>query len=408
MKKYFIIQFLLILIAGCFFAKDITVTRGGSIKEALALSSPGDRIVVMGGLYNESGIAITKQVELIGDGYPELDGMNREEVITVKADGVIVKGFVIKNSGISSMKDYAAIRIENAKNCRVVLNKFYNNYFSVYLANSSFCVVTDNIIISNAVNENSSGNGIHLWKCDNILIGNNYVSGHRDGIYFEFATNSRVINNTSEKNLRYGLHFMFSNNDDYENNTFRLNGAGVAVMYTKDVKMINNRFEDNWGANAYGLLLKDITDSYIYRNTFHKNTVGIYSEGGIRINILNNTFSENGWAAKILGNCTDDTVKYNNFIANTFDVSTNSSKNMNLFAENYWDRYSGYDLDKDKTGDVPYRPVSMFSMVIENTPESIFLLRSFVVSILDVAEKVAPVFIPETLIDEKPRMEPVI
>lgn len=408
MKKYFIIQFLLILLAGCFFAKDITVTRGGSIKEALAVSSPGDRIVVMGGIYNESGIAITKQVELIGDGYPELDGMNREEIITIKADGVIVKGFVVKNSGISSMKDYAAIRIENAKNCRVELNKFYNNYFSVYLANSTFCTVTDNIIISNAVNENSSGNGIHLWKCGNILIGNNYVSGHRDGIYFEFVTNSRVLNNTSEKNLRYGLHFMFSNDDDYENNTFHLNGAGVAVMYTKGVKMINNRFEDNWGANAYGLLLKDITDSYIYRNTFHKNTVGIYSEGGIRINIFNNTFTENGWAAKILGNCTDDTVKYNNFIANTFDVSTNSSKNMNLFAENYWDKYNGYDLDKDKTGDVPYRPVSMFSMVIENTPESIFLLRSFVVSILDVAEKVAPVFIPETLIDEKPRMEPVI
>jgi nitrous oxidase accessory protein len=390
------------------YTKDIIVNNGESIKDALALSNPGDRIVVKGGYYNESGITLTKQVQLVGEGYPELNGMNKEDIIIISADGVTLSGFLLKNSGASSMKDYAAIKIVDSKNCKIESNKLYNNYFGIYLANSTFCEVTGNNIISNATNENSSGNGIHLWKCDNILIQNNFISGHRDGIYFEFVTSSKVFYNTSEKNIRYGLHFMFSNGDDYEHNIFRGNGAGVAVMYTKQVKMINNRFEDNWGANAYGLLLKDITDSHIYKNTFHRNTVGIYSEGGIRINILNNTFTENGWALKILGNCTDDTVKYNNFISNTFDVSTNSSKNANLFEGNYWDKYSGYDLDKDNIGDVPYRPVSMFSMIIENTSESIFLLRSFVVTLLDVAEKVAPVFIPETLIDEKPSMKPVV
>jgi nitrous oxidase accessory protein len=166
-----------------------------------------------------------------------------------------------------------------------------------------------------------------------------------------------------------------------------------------------NRFEDNWGANSYGLLLKDISDAIIQQNVFNKNTTGLYSESGTRINIINNTFSENGWAAKILGNCTDDSIRSNNFVANTFDISTNSSRNVNLFSGNYWDKYNGYDLNKDGTGDVPYRPVSMFSMVVEQTPESLFLLRSFVVDLLDMAEKVVPVFIPESLIDEKPRME---
>ena len=41
-----------------------------------------------------------------------------------------------------------------------------------------------------------------------------------------------------------------------------------AVMYTKDVKMFNNTFEQNWGDSAYGLLLKDISDSYIFNNKF--------------------------------------------------------------------------------------------------------------------------------------------
>jgi nitrous oxidase accessory protein len=44
-----------------------------------------------------------------------------------------------------------------------------------------------------------------------------------------------------------------------------------------------------------------------------------------------------------------------NFLGNTFDVSTNGSLVLNEFNGNYWDKYDGYDLDKNKIGDVPYR-----------------------------------------------------
>lgn len=389
------------------FGKEIIVTEGKSIKDAVEHSSAGDRIIVKQGTYYEFGIVITRKIELIGENYPVIDGGSKGEIITVRADSVVIKGLRVQNTGISSMKDNAAIKIENSAGCTVQSNKLANNYFGIYLAGSKKCSVLYNEVLSNAVTESSSGNGIHLWKCDSISIKNNFISGHRDGIYFEFVTNSRVENNSSYKNIRYGLHFMFSNGDDYENNVFGENGAGVAVMYTKNVKMINNRFENNWGSNSYGLLLKDITDSRIYNNTFYKNTAGIYSEGVTRVNITHNSFTENGYALKILGNCTEDTVSMNNFSSNTFDVATNSSRNVNIFTGNYWDKYGGYDLDKDGIGDVQYRPVSMFSMIVEETPEALFLLRSFVVDLLDIAEKVAPVFIPETLADDKPRMESV-
>jgi nitrous oxidase accessory protein len=78
---------------------------------------------------------------------------------------------------------------------------------------------------------------------------------------------------------------------------------------------------------------------------------------------------------------------------------------VNVFSRNYWDKFSGYDLNKDGFGDVGYRPVSLFSMIVESTPEAIVLLHSFVVDLLDVTERVIPVFIPETLVDDKPRME---
>lgn len=404
MKNIIHILLILTIIQLKVYGKDIIVNQGGSIKEAVNSSSAGDKIIVKVGLYKESGILITKALQLIGEDYPTIDGDAQGEIIKVMAENVLIKGFYIKNSGFSGMRDYAAIRIEDSKNCTVQSNKLINNYFGIYLANSNDCVVIYNEAYSNAITESSSGNGIHLWKCNNILVQNNYVTGHRDGIYFEFVTNSRVVNNSSYKNIRYGLHFMFSHGDDYENNVFSSNGAGVAVMYTKNVMMKNNRFEDNWGPNAYGLLLKEISDSRIENNFFSGNTAGIYSEGVTRVGVLNNRFTGNGYAIKILGNCSDDTVMLNSFNGNTFDVVTNSSRNSNYFSDNYWDKYKGYDLDRDGIGDVPFRPVSMFSVIIEKTPESVFLLRSFIVDLLDLAEKVVPVFIPEGLIDNRPRL----
>ena len=120
-----------------------------------------------------------------------------------------------------------------------------------------------------------------------------------------------------------------------------------------------------------------------------------------------NTFLNNGYALKVIGNSYDNKIRGNNFIANSFDVTTNSSgeNNNNVFMSNYWDKYQGYDLNKDNIGDVPFRPVSLFSVIIEKIPYSVLLLRSFFVSLLDVSEKVLPIFTPKFLIDDKPLMK---
>ena len=60
----------------------------------------------------------------------------------------------------------------------------------------------------------------------------------------------------------------------------------------------------------------------------------------------------------------DNTITQNNFIGNTFDVATNAKNIKNDFNGNYWDQYAGYDLDKDQVGDIPFRPMKVFSYVI--------------------------------------------
>lgn len=178
-------------------------------------------------------------------------------------------------------------------------------------------------------------------------------------------------------------------------------------MYSERVEMIGNRFEHNWGSAAYGLLLKDIDDSRIVGNVFLDNTTGIMAEGANRMKVADNDFEENGWAVKIMANAIDNTFSRNNFVGNTFDVSTNSSRAYSSFVGNFWDRYRGYDLDRNGVGDVPFRPVRFFSLVVEREEPALILLRSFLVDLLDTLERVLPVLTPENLVDEQPRMRRV-
>ncbi|MBS1598869.1 MAG: nitrous oxide reductase family maturation protein NosD [Bacteroidetes bacterium] len=406
-----------IFISACFFFACIAVSarviKAGkhqaypSIQQAIDASVPGDTVWVEAGVYREKNIVIKKSIFLSGDHYPVLDGEHHYEILSVKAPNVTIKGFKLMNSGISSLEDIAGLKIYNVSGVVVDSNILQNTFFGIYVQGGKNCIITNNQLKASSQTEQQSGNGIHCWKCDSMQITGNNISGHRDGIYFEFVTNSIIWRNISTHNIRYGLHFMFSNNDAYITNVFQNNGAGVSVMFTRGVKMFNNRFEDNWGDGAFGLLLKEISDSYVIGNKFIDNTSGIFMEGVSRVQIERNEFKKNGWGMKIQASCMDNKIAENNFLANTFDVGTNGSLVLNSFDGNYWDKYEGYDLNKDNRGDIPYHPVSLFSVIVEKNPPSMMLFRSFMTSLMDKAEKILPSLTPENLKDDFPYMKPL-
>jgi nitrous oxidase accessory protein len=384
--------------------KDQVIT---SLRKAVALARDGDTILLHKGVYKEGNIVISKSVCLIGVNGPVLDGEGKHEILTVSGRAIVIKGIHFDNAGYSSVYDYAAIKVIDADNIIIENNIVTNAYFAIHIANASLGIVRNNTIKSNAKSEQGSGNGIHLWKCTEMVVEDNHLEGHRDGIYFEFVTHSIIQNNISIRNIRYGLHFMFSNDDAYINNVFRDNGAGVAVMFSNRVLMHSNIFEHNWGPSAYGLLLKEINDARIIHNSFMQNTAAIHMEGANRIEVKRNDFEGNGWAMRIQASSMDNLFFHNNFAGNTFDVATNGATAVNRYYNNYWDKYEGYDLDRNGVGDVPYHPVSMYSMIIEQNPTTLLLLRSFVVSLLEKAENALPTLTPENLVDERPVMKPL-
>jgi nitrous oxidase accessory protein len=375
-----------------------------TIQSALYDSKNGDSIHVYSGSYKENTIFINKSVTLIGINYPIISGEKKYEIMKIRADNVVVKGFVFKDTGLNFIYDNAAVKLDSVWNCTIEGNKFINNFFGIYFSRSSNCKVVNNELEAFQTKETYSGNGIHLWQCREMTITNNKIKGHRDGIYFEFVKKSVIEENRSESNLRYGLHFMFSDSCRYTKNYFTKNGAGVAVMFTKNVDMHNNHFEYNWGGAAYGLLLKDISDSMIHHNQFIKNSCAIYFEGCNRVVTHENNFIENGSGIRMMANSMDNSFLKNNFIGNTFDVTTNSTRSYNHFESNYWSEYKGYDLNKDGVGDIPHRPIKLFSVIIERNRPSLILIRSLFVEILNIAENIFPSLTPQTLIDSKPNM----
>jgi len=375
-----------------------------NISSAIKAAANGDTVFVDAGNYKEQNLLVDKSIVLKGIDYPVLDGERKYEIISVKANDVIIDGFKLKHSGISSLEDLSGIKVYDSQNVVIRNNILEDTFFGIYIQNGLNCTIENNTLKAISLEEQQSGNGIHCWKGDSLRVIGNEISGHRDGIYFEFVKNSVIWRNISKNNIRYGLHFMFSNDDMYVNNVFRSNGSGVSVMYSNRIKMFSNYFEENWGDAAHGILLKEISDGYMEGNYFTKNTSAIYMEGANRIHMKRNVFENNGWALKIQASCVDVVLEYNNFIGNTFDVGTNGSLVLNRFKNNYWDKYEGYDLNKDKVGDIPYRPVSMYSMIVEKYPPAMILFRSFITTLLDKTEKILPSLTPENLKDSTPMM----
>jgi nitrous oxidase accessory protein len=384
--------------------KDCPTT---SLTQAISMALAGDTILLHAGMYHESQISVDKPLTILGIDVPVINGESVNEILVIESDHVLIDGIEFRNGGFSHIKDLAVIRVKRHNYFTIRNTRVINGFFGIYIEKGKHGLIENNVLIGQAKDEMSSGNAIHCWYAADLEIIGNTIRGYRDGIYLEFVEHSVISDNLSEKNVRYGLHFMFSNDNAYTCNIFRDNGAGVAVMFSRRIQMTENVFRNNWGRASYGLLLKEIYDADIIGNVFAQNTIGIMVEGSTRLRYAENVFKGNGWAIQMSGGCLDNAFYHNNFNTNTMDLVVQGRVNNNTFDGNYWSDYAGYDLNKDGIGDIPHRPVKLFSYILTKSPESIVLLRSFFIDLLNFAERVSPVFTPENVLDQQPLMQPI-
>ena len=218
-------------------------------------------------------------------------------------------------------------------------NKFYANgflirgdlthYSSITIDNSN--LVNDKYIYyyihKTNLNQNNFTNAgqVILINCSDSIISNLNVSKTTIGIHLYRSHNNTISNITASESTHYGVFLHSSNNNRISNNT---------LTHTKGL--------DPSYANSGGIFLYEgsSNNNITKNNLFHNSNYGIYIHGGCNGNLI------------YLNNLTG------NFHRNLPDEkqardATNSLWFYNSIG-NYWDDYTGKDIDDDGIGDSPY------------------------------------------------------
>ncbi|MDR5694466.1 MAG: nitrous oxide reductase family maturation protein NosD [Armatimonadota bacterium] len=372
-----------------------------TIGQALVRAHEGDTILVQPGVYRER-LVISKAVRLVGEGRPVVDGGGQGDVLTIKAGGATVQGFIIRGSGRRLWRNEAAVKVLGDHNT-IRGNEITNALFGIFLLGASGNTIVGNRIQGLGVGEHDRGNAIHLFGSHRNHIEGNMILYPRDGLYFEFSNGNRIRGNYVLYG-RIGLHYMYSDDNTFEGNVFQYNGVAAAPMYAKRIVARRNLFAHSRGYGAYGLFLKDCEDSLIEENSIVDNEVGIFMDNSRENRIRRNLIAANTIGARILSSSINNLFTGNAFVENGDQVHLNRGRLLNRWEGNYWSDYRGYDLDGDGTGDIPYKVGSLFGFLSENYPEVRILFHSPAVRALAFAEEALPVLELPREEDRSPRM----
>jgi nitrous oxidase accessory protein len=387
-------------------AGDIYKIEGNDeFLDILTRYNSGDTIYLKNGIYTGS-FEILKSVTIIGDSGAILDGNGIGDVVVLSADSIMLKKLTVQNSGTRLLKDHAGIKISGnhieISDCLV-----RDNLHGIYVKGGNIIDIHDNTIIGRFnIQEADRGNGIHLWNTSENSIVNNDISYARDGIYFSFANNTEIQNNHIHQ-LRYALHYMYSDSNSFENNLFDSNVAGSALMFSKRISFRRNVFAFCRGLRAYGILLQSVEYCEAYDNLILDNTKGVFYDDANYNRFENNDIIQNDIAIHLNASCEGNTLINNNFISNLAEVEMHESIiNRTAWSKdetgNFWSGYTGYDLDGNGVGDIPYQLQSAFEFMELDYPAIRFYLYSPASQLLAAAEKRLPILRKSVVEDKYP------
>ena len=381
-----------------------------SISAAIKAASAGDKVEVRPGIYKEN-VLLDRSVQLVGIGKPVILGLGKASVVTIAAEGCLLRGFIIEHSGGMLVEEDAGVLLERGNN-RIEDNNLRDVLFGIYLLQSDHNYIAHNTIQGRRLPDiGDRGSGIHIWNSNYNTLESNTIVEARDGMYLQNANHS-VIRGNQVHDLRYGLHYMYSDDNEFEGNVFSNNVAGAAIMYSKRVRFRHNAFLHNRGFASYGVLFQSDEDCTAEENLVADNGVGIFMEGLQRTVFRRNTISSNDLAFRIFSSSTGNLFEQNNIVENLSPIEVIGSHTDNRWngaaAGNYWSDYDGFDLDGNGIGDTPYKIQNIFEHLEAGMPLLRFYLFSPAAQSLEMTERGFPVFQREQERDQLPLIRPAV
>jgi len=358
-------------------------------------------------------IVIRKPLTIIG--HPDgtiIYGSGKSTVIKVESSFVTLKNLIIRHSGEMHQNLDAGITIYKVNNVEVIDCDIDDCLFGIDMQNATNCKIVGNRIKSKDFDLGLRGDGLRLWYSNDNLIKKNHLIKSRDMVVWYSMGN--IIEENFGEYGRYSLHFMYTGANIVRNNTYEHNSVGIFFMYSRDTVATGNIIKNSLGATGMGIGLKEASNFTIKNNTMIYCAQGMYIdwspfEHNMRNRIENNNILYNAEGLHFHAISLNNDIIHNNFVGNMENVVNDSKKtkiSKNIWDNNYWDDYEGFDRDKDGIGDTPYLAYAYADKMWLYNPSVKFFYGSPVIAIIDFLAKLAPFSEPVLqLSDNNPRMK---
>ncbi len=381
------------------------------LQKAIDDAKAGSKLELPAGVY-EGNIVIDKPLILDGKNQKAIiKGDGKGTVITIKSPFVTIKNLTIIHSGAEHERVDAGVALQKVHHSAVIHCHLEDVLFGIDMQETDDSNISDNFITSKPFSLGLRGDAIRLWYSNDNILRGNHISKARD--FVVWYSHGNLIEKNFGEYGRYSLHFMYTGKNIVKNNEFSHNSVGIFFMYSQDTIATGNVVKNSLGTTGLGIGMKDCSNYtikgnkilycarglYIDRSPFEPDTTNKIENNYILYNSEGVHFHSLSLHNKFIGNV----IKGN--IETVVNDSYNTKVTENIWDNNYWDDYEGFDKNGDGIGDTPHNLYYYADKLWLLNPNVKFFYGSPVISILNFLAKLAPISEPVKLLtDEHPKM----
>lgn len=368
-----------------------------SLQEQIDNTPEGGTLKLFDRVYKEQA-TIKKPITIIGGEKTLMRAGYEKTVLTIEN----TKDVTLKN--LKFARSQSAVDVKKSSHINIEKIKMVYMYSGVNIRNSENVTVNDFYMRGLDGQYANKGTGIAAYDSKKINISNSDITEVMDAYYLSKVTGSRIIDNKATYS-RYGLHYMYGKDIYARDNLLENNVTGIMLMIAENAVLEKNtiQYQSDW--NSSGFTLYNAENIVTKNNQLIGNRTAISSQNMKKSIIKDNVFLTNQTAVEFTGSEKENTVNHNDFLGNIVNIrSDGTSSNIE---HNFYDDYSGFDLENDGYGDEKYVALQSFGQWMVRDPAYQYFTESPSVILLNEMDQQTNKIEKNQLVDSQPLMEAI-